>query len=109
MAINLTYSTQATVLSQGLVEVLNSSVLKDVVLACSGGQCLQAHRLIIAAFSPYFRQALVVCKEPTPIILIPDVSFPVMEVLLEFMYTGNVRVKKDRVSELIKANKQLCI
>ena len=105
MSIELTYSAQDTVLSQGLADMLNSSVLKDVELACSEGSCLQAHRLILATFSPYFRQVLAACKEPTPTILLPDVSVTVMEVLLEFMHTGNVRMKKDLVCEVEKANK----
>ena len=105
MSIELTYKAQYTILSQGLADVFDSSVLKDVQLGCSDGSCLQAHRLILATFSPYFRQVLAACKEPTPTILLPDVSATVMEVLLEFMYTGNVRVKKDIVCELEKANK----
>ena len=109
MAINLTYAAQATVLSQGLADVLNSSVVKDVVVACSEGHCLQAHRLILATFSPYFRQLLGVSNEPNPTILLPDITVSVMEILLEFMYTGNVRVKKNHVSELLEANKCLRI
>lgn len=109
MAINLTYASQKNVLKQGLAKVLNSSVLKDTILACSEGQCLKAHRLILATFSPYFKELLSVCKEPMPTILLPDVRYYVMEILLEFMYTGNVRVKKDVVADLVEANKLLCI
>ena len=32
-----------------------------------------------------------------------------MEILLEFMYTGNVRVDKDLVAELVEANKLIQI
>ena len=109
MAINLTYAAKDTVLRQGLVDVLNSSVLKDVVLACSEGRCLQAHRIILSTFSPYFKQLLAVCKEPTYTILLPDVTGPTMEVLLEFMYTGAVRVNKNILGDLVKANRYLHI
>lgn len=109
MAIDLTYAAQSSVLSQGLADVLNSSVLKDVVLACSEGNSLKAHRLILATFSPYFKQALVVCKEKTPTILLPDVKVKVMEVLLDFMYTGNIRLKKDLLGDLEEANRYLRI
>ena len=109
MAIDLTYAAQSSVLSQGLADVLNSSVLKDVVLACSEGKSLKAHRLILATFSPYFKKALAVCKEKTPTILLPDLKVNVMEVLLDFMYTGNIRLKKDLLGDLEEANKQLRI
>ena len=109
MAINLTYKSQETVLNQGLANLLNSSMLKDTVLACSEGKCLKAHRLILATFSPYFKELLSVCKEPMPTILLPDVKISVMEIILDFMYTGNIRVKKDIVAQLVEANKRLSI
>ena len=105
MAIDLTYAAQSSVLSQGLADVLNSSVLKDVVLACSDGNSLKAHRLILATFSPYFKRALASCKEKSPTILLPDVKVNIMEVLLDFMYTGNIRLKKDLLVDLEEANR----
>ena len=102
--INLTSSDQAIGLSQGLTAVLNASVPKDVILACSEGHCLQAHHLTLTTYSLFFKQILTVCKKPTPTVLLPDVSLSVMEALLEFMYTGSVRVEKDLMAELVEAN-----
>ena len=109
MAIDLTYAAQSSVLSHGLADVLNSSVLKDVVLACSEGNSLKAHRLILATSSPYFKRALSVCKEKIPTILLPDVKVNIMEVLLDFMYTGNIRFNKSLLDDLEEANRQLRI
>ena len=88
---------------------LNDSVTKDVTLAFSGGSCLKPHHLIVTTCSPYFNQVLAVCKKQTPAVLIPDVPDSVMEILLEFMYTGNVRVDKDLVADLVEANKLIQI
>ena len=109
MAINLTYASQETVLNQGMANLLNSSMLKDTVLACTDGQCLKAHRLILSTFSPYFKELLSVCKEPMPTILLPEVKISVMHIQLEFMYTGNVHIKKDLVAQLLEVNKCLLI
>ena len=109
MAINLTYVSQESVLNQGLSNLFNSSILKDTVLACSDGQCLKAHRLILATFSRYFKKLISVCKEPMPTILLPNVKISVMEILLEFMYTGNIRARKEYLAELILVNKLLAI
>ena len=92
---------------------LNDSVRKDVtskdvILAFSGGSCLKPHHLIVTTCSPYFNQVLAVCKKQTPAVLIPDVPVSVMEILLEFMYIGNVLVDKDLV-ELVEANKLIQI
>ena len=82
---------------------------KDVILAFSGGSCLKPHHLIVTTCSPYFNQVLAVCKKQTPAVLIPDVPVSVMEILLEFMYTGNVQVYKDLVADLVEANKLIQI
>ena len=82
---------------------------KDVTLAFSGGSCLKPHHLIVTTCSPYFNQVLAVCKKQTPAVLIPDVPDSVMEILLEFMYTGNVRVDKDLVVDLVEANQLIQI
>ena len=80
---------------------------KDVTLVFSGGSCLKPHHLIVTTCSPYFNQVLAVCKKQTPAVLIPDVPDSVMEILLE--YTGNVRVDKDLVVELVEANQLIQI
>ena len=85
MATYLNYSTKSLDLSLGLAEALKCSVLKDVVLAYSGGRCLSAHRLILVNFSPFFKQVLSASKETKPTVLLPDISVTVMEILLEFM------------------------
>ena len=107
MAINLTSSNDPVVL-QTLGNLLNSTA-KDVELACSRGKCLKVHRKILTTYSSYFRSRLDACKEPEITILFPDVPVSVMEALLEFMYTGNVRVKKDLVDHLVAVNKRFCI
>ena len=107
MAINLTSSNDPVII-QTLVNVINSDA-KDVELACSQGKCLKVHRRILTTYSPYFRSRLDACKEPEITILFPRVPVSVMEALLEFMYTGNVRVKKDLVDHLVAANKRFCI
>ena len=88
---------------------LLNSTAKDVELACSEGKCVKVHRIILISYSPYFRSRLDACKEPEITILFPRVPVSVMEALLEFMYTGNVRVRKDLVDHLVAANKRFCI
>src|SRR5690606_12045487 len=42
-------------LINGFTRFLGSGSMTDVTLICKGGQTIRAHRVILSAFSPYFR------------------------------------------------------
>ena len=110
--------------------------LSDVTISCSGGKLFQvfsiaqlsllvslspflcqAHRLVLATCSTYFRSlfmgrnvAGVGLGYPThPIVFIPDLSDAVMDHLLAFMYQGQTTVPPDLLLPLIDAAKLLGI
>jgi len=91
--------------------------LSDVTISCSGGKLFQAHRLVLATCSSYFRQ-LFVGRGVTvsgsgcvghPIVYIPDLNDKVMEHLLAFMYRGETTVPTQALLPLIEAAKLLGI
>ena len=47
---------------------MDQDILKDVTLACAGGHCIRAHRLILSIYSDYFRKLLTKCTNPEPTI-----------------------------------------
>ncbi|KAF0313065.1 Longitudinals lacking protein-like [Amphibalanus amphitrite] len=73
----------------------------DVTLACSGCQ-LKAHRMVLSACSPFFRQLLKSNPHPHPIVILRDVSQYNMELLLDFMYHGQVNVAQEQLPEFLK-------
>ena len=84
-----------------------------------GGICVsspcQAHRLVLATCSTYFRSLFVGRPSPGPgcsahpIVYIPDLSDTVMEHLLAFMYRGETTVQPQVLLPLIEAAKLLGI
>ncbi|XP_020283386.1 zinc finger and BTB domain-containing protein 14-like isoform X1 [Pseudomyrmex gracilis] len=98
---NLTWNNHLTNLS-GLFETLyKSGSLTDATLACQGGM-LRAHRLVLAACSPYFERVFKEHYGEQPILILKGVAVEEMECLLDFMYRGSIDVTEALLPSLIK-------
>lgn len=115
-------------------EMLKQKELIDVTLSAEG-RLFGAHRLVLSAFSPYFRQLLT----PIPIdqkaygenieinfnltfflsltkiklllfiVVLDNVSSSILEDLITFMYCGEVYVRRENLGELLKTGQLLKI
>ena len=47
----------------------------DVTLACNDGKLVEAHKVILAAFSPLFQNLLKISKHPHPLIYMRGMMF----------------------------------
>ena len=75
----------------------------DTTVACSGSEQLQAHRVVLSAFSPYLKGMLRNNPQPNPVLIMPPtVKFIDLHSLLEFMYHGEVRVPADDLESLMQ-------
>ena len=54
------------------------------------GQHTKAHKMILCACSPYFKNLLEQNPAKHPIIILKDVPFAHLTAILEFMYAGEV-------------------
>ena len=63
----------------------------DVTIATKG-QHTKAHKMILCACSPYFKNLLEQNPAKHPIIILKDVPFQHLTAILEFMYAGEVNV-----------------
>ncbi|XP_060819255.1 zinc finger protein 624-like isoform X2 [Bombus pascuorum] len=98
---NLTWNNHLANLS-GLFEGLyKSGSLTDTTLACQGGM-LRAHRLVLAACSPYFERVFKEHYGEQPILILKGVAVEEMECLLDFMYRGSIDVSEEHLPSLIK-------
>ena len=82
--------------------------LTDVTLATED-RSFQAHRMLLSACSPYFRQLFLnnPCKRPT--VFLKDVPACHMALLLEYMYQGRIAVKHNELAEVLKTASSLKI
>jgi len=81
--------------------LLKDKAFVDVTLGCDGRK-LPAHKMLLSACSPYFRDLLKdnLCQHP--IIVLRDVSHEDMSSLLQFMYNGEVNVTQQQLNSFLK-------
>ena len=82
--------------------------LTDVTLATEE-RSFMAHKMLLSACSPYFRQLFLnnPCKRPT--VFLKDVPARHMRLLLEYMYQGRIAVKHSELAEILKTASSLKI
>eukprot|EP00088_Acartia_fossae_P015090 TRINITY_DN1818_c0_g1_i4.p1 TRINITY_DN1818_c0_g1~~TRINITY_DN1818_c0_g1_i4.p1 ORF type:complete len:572 (-),score=122.22 TRINITY_DN1818_c0_g1_i4:29-1744(-) len=91
--------------------------LSDVTVTCPGGKYFKAHRLVLATCSTYFRNIFFTSdrgfpgEEGTcvgyPIVVIPDIQSQVLQLILAFMYTGDITVPSHLILPLMEAGRML--
>ncbi|XP_063236259.1 broad-complex core protein isoforms 1/2/3/4/5-like isoform X2 [Bacillus rossius redtenbacheri] len=82
--------------------------LVDVTLA-SDGQCIQAHKVMLSACSPFFRKVFQSNPCQHPVIILQDVHFSELESLLCFVYKGEVSIDQESLPALLRAAETLQI
>lgn len=81
----------------------------DLTLACGPeGTKLSAHKLLLAAASPYFRHLLANTLQHT-IVVLRDIPACYMRALLQFVYCGTVEVPRAELAEFLRAGSYLQI
>ena len=73
----------------------------DVTLACSDGETLEAHKMVLAASSPVFQNILRQNKHPHPVIFLRGVKSGDLLPILDFLYKGEARVLSENLESFL--------
>ena len=80
----------------------------DVTLACEDGQQIEAHKIILAASSPFFEKILESSKKhPHPWIYLRGVQSSVLVPILDFLYFGEVNIDEDTLDSFLAIAEEL--
>jgi len=78
----------------------------DVTLACDDNQ-MEAHKVIISACSPWFRNILRRNPHQHPLLYLKGVKYRELVAVLNFMYQGEVNVAQDDLNSFLSVAEEL--
>ena len=67
--------------------------LTDVTLACEDGHQIEAHKVILAAPSPFFMQLLRKNKHSHPLVFMRGVKSEDLAAIVDFLYLGEAKIR----------------
>ena len=95
-------------LSGMMKDMLTTQDFADVTLVCDDKKSIMAHKNILSACSPVFKNILKLStKSNHPVIYLMGIQFSEIESILQFMYLGEAKFSKERMNEFLWAVKDL--
>ena len=79
----------------------------DVTLACDSEEQVSAHKVILSACSPFFRQVLRRHKHQHPLLYLHGFSVSDLQSILSFMYLGEVNIATDQLNSFLAIAEEL--
>ena len=78
----------------------------DVTIACEDEQ-MQAHKVILSACSPFFKNVLRRNAHQHPLLYLKGVAFRDIQYILTFIYNGEVNVAQDDLNSFLQVAEDL--
>ena len=104
----LTWRSYSDHLRETLKEMMTTTEFADVTLVTDDKQQIRAHRNILSAASPVFKNILQLDrKNVNPVIYLRGIKHSEMESIMQFIYLGEARFYEERMSEFIAVFKNL--
>ena len=79
----------------------------DVTLACEDGQQIEAHKVILAASSPFFQNLLKRNQHPHPLIYMKGMKFEDLLAIADFLYNGEANVFQENLDSFLANAEEL--
>ena len=95
-------------LREALREMMKTTEFADVTLVTDDKQQIRAHRNILSACSPVFKNILKIDSSNTnPFIYLRGIQQSEMESIMQFIYLGEAKFDEERMNEFLKVSKNL--
>jgi len=93
-------------ISSAFIELRQDKDFFDVTLACDDEQ-IQAHKVVLAACSPFFRNILRRNHHQHPLLYMKGVKYSDMQGVLNFMYHGEVNIAQEELNSFLSVAEDL--
>ena len=87
----------------------NEEYLYDVTLASDDDEQIEAHRVILSMCSPLFRNIFKNNKHPHPLLYMRGIKMSNLQLLISFIYQGEVNVPQERLEIFLAMAQELKI
>ena len=81
--------------------------LTDVTLVCEDGRPLEAHKVILAASSPFFQKLLERNKHPHPLVYMRGLKSDDLLAIVDFLYCGEANVYQENLDSFLAIAEEL--
>lgn len=107
----LKWNNYQTSLTSTFKDLLACESFVDCTLSCGqGSQTINAHRVVLSACSPYFREVLSnLGAWQHPVIILKDIKYEDLTGIVEFIYHGEVSIDQDCLPGFLQAAESLRI
>ena len=78
-----------------------------MTLACEDGHQIEAHKVILAASSPFFQAILVKNKHSHPLIYMRGVKSADLVAIVDFLYSGEANVDQENLDSFLAIAEEL--
>ena len=104
----LTWDRYSDHLREAFKEMMTSSEFADVTLVTDDKQQINAHRNILSACSPVFKNILKLNSGyNNPVIYLRGIQHLEMESIIKFIYLGEARISEEKLADFLTVSKNL--
>ncbi|XP_045768306.1 protein abrupt-like [Maniola jurtina] len=104
----LSWESYKTNICSGFSSFQQSGELVDMTLAADG-HLVKVHQVLIALASPYLKEIITAVPTQHPVVFLNNVSHTTLSLILEYIYTGEVRVPAENLPSFMESAKALHI
>ena len=85
-----------------LADLRNDNDFLDVTLVCDGDKQIQAHKVVLASFSSFFKSLLRNNPHQHPLIYLKGLDMEDLQAIITFIYTGEVSISEEPLIRSLK-------
>ena len=88
-------------------ELREDQEFSDVTLACEDGQQIEAHKVVLASSSPFFKELLKKTKHPHPLLYMRGIRSEDLMAIMDFLYFGEANVFQQNLDSFLALAEEL--
>ena len=88
-------------------ELMEYKEMTDITLACDDDSSIEAHKFILCASSPFFKNIIRNSRHQSPYVYLKGIKIEDLQALITFMYTGETKIKANEIKRFLTTAHEL--